>query len=234
VLTNLKKRTPQVKIMKKFLNHILSLPILLFILIVFFLGNMCFASKNDFLLAEANQKINVEHDKKTTERFNEWEKLVFLNLGIETDEKLKLVNDFFNKMKWAEDRDIWNQKDYWATPIESLIKNSGDCEDFSIAKYFTLLAMDIPEEQLRVTYVILDNHQGHMVLFYYPDDKTEPLVLDNMRKNISKKSSRPDIRYMFSFNDDGLWLKGNNNISAPDEKNIIKQWSQMVERIKQE
>ncbi|NOQ79943.1 MAG: hypothetical protein GQ546_11140 [Gammaproteobacteria bacterium] len=219
--------------MIKFLNHVLSPLVYLFILIVFFFSNHSFASKNDFLLSQANQIINVKHDKKATERFNEWEKLIFHNLGKETDEKLKLVNDFFNRMKWAEDKEIWNKKDYWATPIESLIKNSGDCEDFSIAKYFTLLAMDIPEEQLRVTYVILDNHQGHMVLFYYPDKTSEPLVLDNMRKEISKKSNRPDIKYMFSFNDEGLWLKGNNN-SVPDEKNIIKLWSQMIDRIKQE
>lgn len=219
--------------MIKFLNHDLSPVVYLFLLTVFFFSNQSSASKNDFLMSEANQIINVKHDKKTTERFNEWEKLIFHNLGKETDEKLKLVNDFFNRMKWAEDKEIWNKKDYWATPIESLIKNSGDCEDFSIAKYFTLLAMDIPEEQLRVTYVILDNHQGHMVLFYYPDKTSEPLVLDNMRKDISKKSNRPDIKYMFSFNDEGLWLKGNNN-SVPDEKNIIKLWSQMIDRIKQE
>ncbi len=219
--------------MKNYLNRIVSLLIHFCLVIVFFFGGKSFASKNDFLLAQANHKMNVHHDKKTEQRFNDWEKLIFHNLGKEKNEKLKLVNDFFNKMKWSEDKEIWNNKDYWATPIESLIKNSGDCEDFSIAKYFTLLAMDIPEEQLRITYVILDNSQGHMVLFYYPDDHSEPLVLDNMRNDILKKSNRTDIKYKFSFNDDGLWLKGNYS-SKPDEKNIIKKWSQMVNRIKQE
>ena len=219
--------------MKKNSNHIVSLLIHFCIVIVFFFGSKSFAGKNDFLLSQANHIINVEHDKKTTERFNEWEKLIFHSLGKKTSEKLKLVNDFFNKMKWSDDKELWNKKDYWATPIESLIKNSGDCEDFSIAKYFTLLAMDIPEEKLRVTYVILDNSQGHMVLFYYPDNNSDPLVLDNMRNDILKKSNRPDIKYKFSFNDDGLWLKGNYN-SEPDEKNIIQKWSEMVDRIKQE
>ncbi|MCU7951564.1 MAG: transglutaminase-like cysteine peptidase [gamma proteobacterium symbiont of Bathyaustriella thionipta] len=216
--------------MKNYLNRIVSLLTHLFMLFFFLPGGISFASKT---LAEANHNINVEHDKETSRRFNEWEKLLFHNLGKSTNEKLKLVNDFFNKMKWSDDKEIWNKKDYWATPIESLIKNSGDCEDFSIAKYFTLLAMDIPEEQLRITYVILDNSQGHMVLFYYPDIHSEPLVLDNMRNDILKKSNRTDIKYKFSFNDDGLWLKGNYT-SVPDEKNIIKKWSQMVDRIKLE
>jgi len=201
--------------------------------LIFFFSSQSFAEKNDFLLAQANHTINVKHDKKTTQRFNEWENILFHSLGKSTDEKLKLVNNFFNKMKWSDDKKIWNKKDYWATPIESLNKNSGDCEDFSIAKYFTLLAMDIPEKQLRVTYVILDNGQGHMVLFYYPDDHSEPLVLDNMRNDILKKSQRSDIKYKFSFNDEGLWLKGNYS-SVPDGKNIITKWSQMVARIKQE
>jgi predicted transglutaminase-like cysteine proteinase len=219
--------------MKKIINRALSFLLHLFVLSLLFVSHKSFASKNEFLLAVANHQINVVHDKKTTKRLNEWERLIFHSLGMDTDKKLKLVNEFFNKMKWAEDRDIWDSKDYWATPLESLIKNSGDCEDFSIAKYFTLLAMDIPEEQLRVTYVTLENHQGHMVLFYYPENNKEPLVLDNMRAEIEKKSARPDIRYMFSFNDEGLWLK-NNTSAAPDEKNIIKQWSQMIDRIKQE
>lgn len=56
----------------------------------------------------------------------------------------------------------------WATPIESLIRNSGDCEDFAIAKYFTLLAMDVPEDQLKITFVKLNNQLGHMVFILLP------------------------------------------------------------------
>lgn len=158
---------------------------------------------------------------------------MFQSQGMTDTEKLVLVNDFFNKMKWVEDDKVWNRQDYWATPIESLIKNAGDCEDFSIAKYYTLLAMDVSVEKLRLTYVVLNNHQGHMVLFYFPKRTMEPLVLDNLNKKILVRSNRPDIKYMFSFNDTGLWLKGNNT-STPDEDNIIRQWSEMVERIKKE
>ncbi len=203
----------------------------LILLPILFYSNFSFSHQTDLLLAQANNKINSLHDTETTQRFNDWEKLIYHNVNKTPSEKLILVNNFFNKMKWAEDKNLWNEKDYWATPIESLIKNAGDCEDFSIAKYFTLLAMDIPEKKLRITYVILDNQQGHMVLFYYPDKDKEPLVLDNMRNEIIAKSNRPDIRYLFSFNDSGLWLRDNNTMQ-PNEKNIIKKWSQMINRIK--
>ena len=219
--------------MKNLMSRFLTLMFHLFLLMVLSFSKHSFASKNEFLLSQANQKINVQHDIQTTKRLNAWEKLVFHNLDKNAEEKLKLVNDFFNQMEWVEDEDLWNEKDYWATPIESLIKNAGDCEDFSIAKYYTLLAMDIPEEQLKITYVKLDNQQGHMVLFYYPTYSAEPLILDNMSNEIKTKSQRTDIRFMFSFNHDGFWLDSNKN-SKPNEKNIINQWADMINRIKNE
>jgi len=53
-------------------------------------------------------------------------------------DKLELVNDFMNQPRFVSDIDHWGKEDYWATPIEFLSTNGGDCEDFSIAKYFTL------------------------------------------------------------------------------------------------
>jgi len=51
------------------------------------------SNKNDFLLSEANQRINVEHDQNTMQRFNEWEKLTFHNL----DEFIKIRNKYQDK-----------------------------------------------------------------------------------------------------------------------------------------
>jgi predicted transglutaminase-like cysteine proteinase len=189
--------------------------------------------KQDFLLAEANHQINSKHDKKTTQRFSDWEYLMYHSADKSVDEKLKLVNDFFNKMDWVEDKDLWEQKDYWATPIESMIRNAGDCEDFSIAKYFTLLALDIPQENLRITYVKLDGQQGHMVLSYFSSPNAEPLILDNVNKNILKRHKRTDLKIIFSFNSDGLWL-GNNKMSRFNDTNTLHRWDKMMKRIQQE
>ena len=56
-------------------------------------------------------------------------------------------------MRFIDDIIHWNKVDYWATPIEFLASHGGDCEDFAIAKYFTLIQLGIPEEQLTLTYV---------------------------------------------------------------------------------
>jgi predicted transglutaminase-like cysteine proteinase len=68
--------------------------------------------------------------------------------------KISVVNNFFNqRTRFVDDVVAWGQPDYWATPLETLFKGAGDCEDYAIAKYFTLLALGIPPARLRLIYV---------------------------------------------------------------------------------
>ena len=123
-------------------------------------------------------------------------------------EKLELVNDFMNQTTFIDDIKHWGKEDYWATPIEFLSTNGGDCEDFSIAKYFTLRALGVPDDKLRITYVkeLVIYNQAHMVLAYFPTPDDEPLVLDNINKTIQPASNRSDLLPVYSFNGSGLWL----------------------------
>ena len=123
-------------------------------------------------------------------------------------EKLELVNDFMNQTTFLSDLQHWGKEDYWATPIEFLSTNGGDCEDYSIAKYFTLRALGVPDEKLRITYVkeLVIYNEAHMVLAYFPTPDSEPLVLDNINKTIQPASSRTDLLPVYSFNGSGLWL----------------------------
>jgi len=123
-------------------------------------------------------------------------------------EKLELVNDFMNQTTFIDDIKHWGKEDYWATPIEFLSTNGGDCEDFSIAKYFTLRALGVPDDKLRITYVkeLVIYNQAHMVLAYFPTPDDEPLVLDNINKTIQPASTRTDLLPVYSFNGSGLWL----------------------------
>ncbi|MFZ5549398.1 MAG: transglutaminase-like cysteine peptidase [Pseudomonadota bacterium] len=122
------------------------------------------------------------------------------------------VNDFFNRrLVYRDDTDIWGQVDYWASPLESLQKGMADCEDFAIAKYFTLTSLGVPHRKLRLVYVRValggagGAVQPHMVLAYYPQPEAEPLVLDNLVTELRPASRRPDLAPVFSFNAEGLW-----------------------------
>jgi len=130
--------------------------------------------------------------------------------GLSEKAKLHQVNAFFNRVHYDSDAELWDQKDYWATPFEVLGVNSADCEDYAISKYFTLISMGVPEERLRITYVkSLALDQAHMVLAYYPSAGAEPLILDNLTETIEPAGERDDLVPVYSFNGADLWLAVN-------------------------
>ena len=171
---------------------------------------------------------------------NELEKTV-LGLQSATEQvKIKQINDFFNHhiQNFDDDINIWGQSDYWATPLEALGKNSGDCEDYSIAKYIFLKELNIPIDRLKLTYVrarIGGPHskifQAHMVLSYYPELSAEPLILDNLISDIRPASRRPDLSPIFSFNDDGLWV-GSGTAPKSNATSHLSRWRDLLIRMK--
>lgn len=151
-------------------------------------------------------------------------------------DKLKRANDFFNQVAWVSDIEHWQQEDYWATPLETLATNGGDCEDFSIGKYVTLHHTRMDPDKLRITYVkALEYDQAHMVLAYYPTPSSEPLILDNINKTILPASQRTDLFPIYSFNGDGLWLaKSRDKKLTSDSQKSLPQWRAVNERMERE
>ena len=152
-------------------------------------------------------------------------------------EKLKIVNDFFNKIRYARDISHWKKADYWASPFEFLGTGAGDCEDYAIAKYFTLRELGIPDKRLRITYVKLSQRgskydAAHMVLNYYYNPTKAPIVLDNVNKRLTLATKRHDIKPVYSFNAVGLWKAQNKGKSSVRiGNNRIKNWKSIMERI---
>lgn len=168
-------------------------------------------------------------------RLQAWQQLVNDNINQPEAVQLKNVNDFFNAVRFIDDIDHWKQKDYWATPVEMLSTDAGDCEDYTIAKYFTLKALGVSEKKLYLTYVkAIRLNQAHMVLTYFKTPQSIPLVLDNINKRILKATKRNDLVPVYSFNGDGLWLakqrgKGR-SVSGGTKK--LKAWNNLLERLK--
>ncbi|ETI62484.1 transglutaminase-like cysteine peptidase [Marinomonas profundimaris] len=136
-----------------------------------------------------------------------WRRLVDESKSLSIVDQLKKVNDFFNQMEFVDDIKLWGKEDYWATPIEFLGMQAGDCEDFTIAKYFTLRELGVPDEKLRLVYVkALKLNQHHMVLAYYHKPTSVPVLLDNLDKELKPASKRNDLLPIYSFNAENLWL----------------------------
>jgi len=179
-------------------------------------------------------KIQEKYGETARQRMLDWEYLINKTQSEKTErDKLEAVNSFFNALRFIDDIKHWKQKDYWATPVEFIATNGGDCEDFSIAKYFSLLKLGVPREKLRLTYVkALKLDQAHMVLTYYERPDSEPLVLDNLVSTIHPASLRQDLQPVYSFNGDGLWLakqRGSGQFVAKSSR--ISRWKDLMQRM---
>ena len=154
-------------------------------------------------------------------------------------EKLTQINDFFNqKIQFVDDIEVWGISDYWATPLESIGQQAGDCEDFAIAKYVFLKKLNIDNNRLKLTYVRAQIQNGdtrafraHMVLSYYQTPQSEPLILDNLTPEILPASSRKDLSPIFSFNDTGLWVGSSDKPKAESQSNLSR-WRDVLSRIR--
>ena len=171
-------------------------------------------------------------------RIVDWVQLITANQGKSVQEKLILVNDFMNtNVLWVSDYDHYGVRDYWATPLEMLASGGGDCEDYAIGKYFTLLALRVPMASMKITYVKAQNveliNQSHMVLTFYATPGAMPLVLDNLNPEIKPASERPDLSPVYSFNGQGLWLAKERALgkSVAGGSSGISLWRDMLLRL---
>lgn len=151
--------------------------------------------------------IEREYGDAARGRLEAWEALVEEHRDSVEPRQLEAVNRFFNKRHFRSDLAHWGESDYWATPVEFLATDAGDCEEYANAKYMTLRAMGVPDERMRITYVDARHlNQAHMVLAYYPEPGAEPLLLDNLVDSIQPASQRQDLTPVYSFNGSDLWL----------------------------
>lgn len=140
-------------------------------------------------------------------RAEQWQALVREKRDAPGEEKIAAVNTFFNSFPITEDFFLWGVKDYWATLYETLARGLGDCEDLAFAKYFTLRELSIPDERMRITYVIsLKTGKPHMVLTCGLHSRSQPLVLDTVNNDLHPVSGRSDLVPVYSFNGNGYWL----------------------------
>ncbi|CAD5109659.1 cysteine protease LapG [Zestomonas carbonaria] len=203
-------------------------------LLAVLLGVAALSADWDFALILQNAEKRYGDLGAARERIEEWGRLVDASGGLSEADKLRTVNAFFNRqLRFVDDDRNWRQTDYWATPVEALVKGAGDCEDYSIAKYFTLRRLGIPSEKLRITYVkALAYDQAHMVLTYYASPSAEPLVLDNLVGEIRPASQRQDLLPVYAFNAEGLYLPGKAARTGDTKK--LSRWQDLLKKMRAE
>lgn len=178
------------------------------------------------------EAVRTTYGERAAKRVIAWRGVLDQYRGMSEKEQLDAVNQFFNQLYFTNDIDLWGKKDYWATPLEFLGAAGGDCEDFTIAKYFSLLELGVSDKKLRLIYVkAIELNQFHMVLAYYAKPSAQPLILDNLIYDIKPASRRQDLLPIYSFNGKNLWLmkeKGSGKLAGKSSR--LSLWNDLRSR----
>lgn len=117
---------------------------------------------------------------------------------------LDVVNRFWNAWPYRLDSEVWGREDFWASPAEFLSR-SGDCEDYCIAKYFTLRELGVPAGDMRIV-VVRETVRGavHAVLAVYEGRQVH--ILDNLVEHVRPMRRVRNYEPYFSVNENGRWM----------------------------
>lgn len=180
------------------------------------------------------------HDEYDRDKLEAWADLINEHQNSPIEEKLHKANAFFNtRMIYASDQQAWGERDYWATPVESLAKGGGDCDDFAIAKYTTLRNMGVPKDELKLAVVYLHRagreREAHMVLLHQKPGG-EATVLDNFNRSLRSVQERRDLQAVYTFNEDAMWLSRGDNWSAQmsGAADRLSKWQSALTKMRQE
>lgn len=171
-------------------------------------------------------------------RWQAWMAMLQSQQGQPVAQQLQVVNQFWNRQVLSsEDPKIWGASDYWATPLETLGQGAGDCEDFVIGKYFSLVRLGISPRTMRLIYVRArvggvgsTQSLAHMVLGFYEQPQAVPLLLDSLTDNLLNAMQRQDLTPVFSFDAESVYVNGAR--SASSER--INRWQDLLARMRQQ
>lgn len=148
------------------------------------------------------QKSSQMYGTQSKKRFLNLRSSLLKNLKNASEiKKLNSVNTWFNYIHYRSDKQLYKMSDYWATIYEFVGRGAGDCEDYTIAKYYTLKALGVDPRRMKFAYVIYRDRHGrkipHMVLAYFkiprPKTKSDILILDNTNRLVLPASKRKNI-----------------------------------------
>ena len=224
-----------------FLSKWSNRPLLHFLLLLIFVTTLVFADRLPIQFNTFLEKMNQQFGPSRVVVARNWQTMLVQSQNKTEQQKILIVNDFFARnLRYRTDIVLWQQNDYWATPLETLGKGFGDCEDYAIAKYISLRALGIDDSKLRLIYVKAQiggpnskQTQAHMVLGYFVTPNAQPLILDSLITKVLPAAKRTDLSPVFSFNSQGLWAN-NSTQSVANPTARLSRWRNIIEQTKLE
>lgn len=139
----------------------------------------------------------------TTAMLKRWREIVVAAKAQPYKNRLKSINTAFNGWPYKLDMEVYGVREYWATPKEFIIR-SGDCEDYSIAKYYALRNVGFSKDELRIV-ALRDTIRGfgHAVMAAYVGG--DILILDNTAQLVLSHRKFGHYEPQVSMNETSRW-----------------------------
>lgn len=154
------------------------------------------------MLARFGRQLENGHDADP--RYLYWKEKMISLRGLPLHEKIEAVNTFINQARYVSDEKNWYVSDYWATPVE-FFNRGGDCEDFVIAKFFSLRVLGVSDDDMRLA-IVNDRLKGVMHAVLVVNTREGSVVLDNQTQNIVSVEDMWRYEPVLSFNHVTQWL----------------------------
>ncbi|WP_051505420.1 transglutaminase-like cysteine peptidase [Sulfurospirillum arcachonense] len=130
--------------------------------------------------------------------------VAFMNtlVNLDKNSQIQKINTYLNAIIPRYDAYNYKNEEYWATPFEFLSRGGGDCEDYVIAKRYSLKKLGFSTKDMYLS-VVKEKYTGgdHMVLSLHVNKNSPPLVLDNLSTKVLSFDKRVDLKLNFMFND---------------------------------
>ncbi len=172
------------------------------ILSVYLLIFTCNLTAKDFRL---NPNFKIKNSSPQSKYIlKDYEKFMNTIKSKSKNEQIKLINSHLNSMRARFDGKK-NVDDYWSTRGEFLSRGGGDCEDYAIAKYYTLKDLGLKDKDMCLL-VVREKYSNsyHMVLGVWTNSSV-PIILDNLSFKILPFTKRVDLVPKYCINEDGYY-----------------------------
>lgn len=134
----------------------------------------------------------------------QWKALLVALRGEASEAQLHKINAFVNRVPFRSDRSNFGVADYWQTPGEFFARG-GDCEDYAIAKYFSLRHLNWDAEAVRLVVAMHEGRREIHALLAAPAAGTV-MILDNLLPVPADHRTLRQYRPIYSINEHAWWF----------------------------
>lgn len=142
-------------------------------------------------------------EANASEPIRTWEAFLKTLNGKTRGEQIRAVNTKLNASPYITDIANWGVEDYWETPLQFL-KRRGDCEDYAIAKFYSLRTLGFDNDRMRIV-VLMDRNINTLHSVLVVDEAGEKLVLDNQVSKVVSASGVHHYQPIYSVNETSWW-----------------------------